>query len=104
MASTTDPQKSGELMLEAAKQSVKSTKRMQSLNLVKGLRVRRLGTNGVEKMAKELVQDDVRNEGVVIKLMDIVVKSSEEKANKARLITFKSMKKARACLPAGRIL
>ena len=63
--STTDPNKSGELMLEAAKQSVKSTRRMQAFNLVRGLKTRRVGTHVVEKAAKTLTQEKERNESVV---------------------------------------
>ena len=39
--STTDPDKAGELMLEAAKLTVKMTKRVLAYNLVKGLQRRR---------------------------------------------------------------
>ena len=99
--STTDPNKSGELMLEAAKQSVKSTRRMQAFNLVRGLKTRRVGTHFIEKAAKTLTQEKVRNESVVMKLLDIVVKSSEAKALKAKNVARKSMKKAVKNLPAG---
>ena len=99
--STTDPNRSGELMLEAAKKSVKSTRRMQALNLVRGLKTRRVGTHVIEKTAKTLTQEKERNESVVIKLLDIVVKSSEAKAEKAKNLARKSMKKAVKNLPAG---
>ena len=99
--STTDPNKSGELMLEAAKQSVKSTRRMQAFNLVRGLKSRRVGTHFIEKAAKTLTQESERNESVVIKLLDIVVKSSEAKALKAKHVARNSMKKAVKNLPAG---
>ena len=99
--STTDPNRSGELMLEAAKLSVKSTKRMQAFNLVRGLRIRRVGTHQIEKAAKTLTQDKERNEPVVIKLLDIVVKSSEAKSLKAKQVARKGMRRAVKNLPAG---
>ena len=82
--STTDPQRSGEMMLEAAKQSVKMTKRVLALNFVKGCRRRRVGTQAVEKMAKILTEQDERDERVVIKLMEIAVTASEKKLQAAR--------------------
>ena len=99
--STTDPDKAGELMLEAAKLTVKMTKRVLAYNLVKGLQRRRLGFPAVEKAAKILTENDERDEGVIMKLMDIVVKSSETKMKMARKVAFKSSGKAKAILPAG---
>ena len=58
---------------------VKMTKRVLAFDFVKGCRRRRMGTQAVERMAKILTEVDERDEGVVVKLMDIVVKSSEEK-------------------------
>ena len=49
---TTDPLRAGEGMLEACKLGETRTKKMLSVNLLKGLRKRRVGTNSVEKMAK----------------------------------------------------
>ena len=57
-------------MIEAAKQGVKRTKKVLSLNLLRGLRKRRMGTPAVEKMAKNLMEEKERQENVVIKLMD----------------------------------
>ena len=74
---------------------------MQSLNLVRGLRTRRCGTDAIEKCAKIVTEDDVRNEGVVMKLMDIAVKSSEEKVRRIRKVALKAKKEAIAVLPAG---
>ena len=98
---TTDPTKAGEKMLEAAKYSVKMTKRMTALNLVKGLKVRRLGTNSVEKAAKDLTEEKERNEGVVVKLMEIVVASSGKKMKMAKKKAYESKKEAIELLPAG---
>ena len=39
---TTDPQRTGEAMLEAAKSAVKMTKSVLAVNLLKGLMARRL--------------------------------------------------------------
>ena len=50
---TTDPQRSCEKMIEAAKLNVKMTKKVLAVNLMKGLRTRRLGTNQIEKMAMD---------------------------------------------------
>ena len=97
--STTDSNKSGELMLEAAKQRVKMTKRVLAFNFVKGCRMRRVGTQVVEKMAKILTELEERDEGVVNKLMDIVVNSSEKKVQVARKAAFNSGKKAKESLP-----
>ena len=69
--STTDPQRSGEIMLEAAKQSVKMTKRVLALNFVKGCRRRRVGTQAVEKMAKILLK--------LIKLIDLFLLMIEKR-------------------------
>ena len=90
---TTDPMRAGETMLEAAKQSIKMTKRETALDLVKGLRQRKIGTNEVENVK--------RNEGVVIKLMDIVVNASKKKVVEARRNAFRSKLEARRVLPAG---
>ena len=91
----------GEKMIEAAKQGVKRTKKVLALNLLRGLRKRRLGTPAVEKMAKNLMEEMERQENVVIKLMDIAVDSAEEKAKKAKIEADKSMKEAKRALPAG---
>ena len=99
--STTDPNKAGEMMLEAAKSTVKMTKRVLAFNLVKGCRRRRVGTHAVEKAAKMLTEMDERDEGVVVKLLDIVIKSSETKMMRARKEAFHSSRMAKALLPAG---
>ena len=99
--STTDPNKSGELMLEAAKTRVKMTKRVLAFNFVRGCRRRRVGTEVVEKMGKVLTEMEERDEGVVLKLMDIVVKSSEKKVQAARKAAFNSGRKAKDSLPPG---
>ena len=91
----------GEKMKEAAKQGVKRTKKVLALNLLRGLRKRRLGTPAVEKMAKNLMEENERQENVVIKLMDIAVRSAEEKAKKAKMEADRSMKEAKRELPAG---
>ena len=88
-------------MIEAAKQGVKRTKKVLALNLLRGLRKRRLGTPAVEKMAKNLMEENERQENVVIKLMDIAVRSAEEKAKKAKMEADRSMKEAKRELPAG---
>ena len=58
---TTDPNKAGEKMLEAVKENIKMTKRVTALNLLKGLKQRRCGTAAIEKAAKLLVDDEVRD-------------------------------------------
>ena len=55
---TTDPLRAGEGMLEACKLGVKRTKKVLSVNLLKGLRKRRTGTAVVEKMAKILTEEE----------------------------------------------
>ena len=55
------------------------TKTETALDLVKGLRQRKVGTNKVENAAKVQMEDVNRNEGVVIKHMDFVVKACEKK-------------------------
>ena len=49
---TTDHTRAGEDMIEACKLGAKRTRRMLSVNLLKGLRKRRVGTNTLEKIAK----------------------------------------------------
>ena len=88
-------------MLEAAKSTVKMTNRILAFNLVKGLRRRRVGTHAIEKAAKILIEMEERDEGVVVKLLDIVIKSSETKMMMARKVAFCSSRKAKALLPAG---
>ena len=99
--STTDPNRSGELMLEAMKQRVKMTKRVLSFNFVSGLRRRRIGTDAVEKAGKMLIEAEDRDESVVMKLMDIVVKASEKKVQLARKAAFSCGWKAKDSLPPG---
>ena len=99
--STTDPRKSVELMLEAAKKSVKLTKRVQSSNLLKGLRSKRLGTDAVEKMARNLIESKERSEKVAIKLMDIALESANLKSENDKREDVKSMREANKVLPAG---
>ena len=101
VTTTTDPIRAAENMLEAAKNSIKMTKRTTALNLLKGLRVRRLGTYSVEKASKDLTKEIERNEGVVMKLMYIVVGASELKMKVARKRAFKSKKEVIEMLPAG---
>ena len=74
---------------------------MLALNLLRGLRKRRMGTPAVEKMAKNLMEETERQENVVNKLMDIAVSSAEEKATKAKIEADRSMKEAKKALPAG---
>ena len=99
--STTDPNKAGEMMLEAAKSTVKMTNRILAFNLLKGLQRRRVGTHLIEKTSKLLIEMEERDEGVVVKLLDIVIKSSEMKMMMARKLAFCSSRKAKALLPAG---
>ena len=66
--STTDPDKASEMMLEAAKNKIKLTKRVLAVNLLKGLRRRRIGTHTLEKAAKLVTEEDERDEKVVIKI------------------------------------
>ena len=98
---TTDPLRAGEGMLEACKLGVKRTKKVLSVNLLKGLRKRRTGTAVVEKMAKILTEEKRRNERVVVQLLDIALKSSEERAIRAKKAADESMKEARGKLPPG---
>ena len=51
-------------------------KRVQSMNLPKGLRQREVGTNSAEKAVKMLTEETERNGGVMMQSMVIVVKSS----------------------------
>ena len=84
--------------MEAAKQGVKRTKRVLSLDLLRGLRKRRVGTHAMEKMAKNLTEVKERQEKVVIKLIDIAISSAEEKATKASREADQSMKEAKRAL------
>ena len=60
---TTDPRRTGEKMLKAAKANVNLVKKVQTRNLLEGLEVRRLGTNEIETMAKKLVNGPEREKG-----------------------------------------
>ena len=97
---TTDPQRAGETMIEATKLNVKMTKKVLLVNMLKGLRTRRLGTNQIE-MSKDLTEEGNRDEKVVVKLMDIAVKAAEGKAESARRELLRSMRKAKMHLPPG---
>ena len=88
-------------MLEAAKQKVKMTKRVLALDFVKGCRKRRVGTHMVEKVAKLLTEQEERDEAVVIRLMDIVVRSSEKKVLAAKKAAFSIGQKVKNLLPPG---
>ena len=70
---TTDPHRAGEIMLEAAKTNVKHTKKVIASNLMKGLHIRKVGTNKVEKVARVLTEENERNEGVVTKILEIEI-------------------------------
>ena len=91
----------GEIMMVAAKQGVKRTRRVLSLNLLRGLRKRRVGTHAIEKMAKNLTEVTERQEKVVIKLIDIAIDAAAEKAAIASREADKSMKEAKRALPVG---
>ena len=49
---TTDPNRAAEAILEAVDCGVKSTRRLVAVNLLKGLRNRRIRTNAIKKPAK----------------------------------------------------
>ena len=87
--------------MEAAKLGVKRTRRVLSLNLLRGLRKRRVGTHAIEKMARNLTEVKDRQEKVVIKLLDIAIDAAEEKAAKASREADKSMKEVKRALPVG---
>ena len=86
-------------MIEAAKLNVKMTKKVLAVNLLKGLRKRRLGTNQIEKISKDLTEQNVRDEKVVVKLMDIVVKAAEDRAQRVKKEA--GVKEAKMSLPPG---
>ena len=70
---TTDPPRAGEAMLEAAKLSVKSTKRLLAVNFLKGLKKRRIGTMAIEKSAQLVMESVVRSEKTVVKMMNMAI-------------------------------
>ena len=70
---TTDPIRAGEKMLEATESNTKLARKTQSVNLLQGLLVRKVGTNVVEKVAKMMSEEDERDEALVEKLMRIMV-------------------------------
>ena len=80
---------------------MKRTRRVLSLNLLRGLRKRRVGTHAIEKMARNLTEVKDRQEKVVIKLLDIAIDAAEEKAAKASREADKSMKEVKRALPVG---
>ena len=85
---TTDAQTSGETMLEAAKASIKLTRKVLASNLMEGLQTRRVGTHKVEKVARMITGEDERNESVVKKILDIeveLIKKKEQNAHKVDL-------------------
>ena len=65
-------------MIEACKLGVKRTRRMLSVNLLKGLKKRIVGTNTFEKIAKILTEENVRNEKVIVEIGKIGMKESEQ--------------------------
>ena len=48
---TTDPQRAGEEMIEACRLGLRRTTKVLSVNLLKGLRRRRVGTHAEQNMA-----------------------------------------------------
>ena len=71
-------------MLEAAKARTKMTKMMLKVDTLKGLLDRKVGTNGIEKAAKLVTDDPVRNETVVIQLMRIALDGAGKKLTKQK--------------------
>jgi len=98
---TTDPQRAGEKMLEAAKASCNLTKKVQTKDLLEGLETRRIGTNEIEKMAKKLVMEEVRDERVVVKLVRIAKDAAKKREKRSRKIFQEARKEALETLPAG---
>ena len=99
--STTDPKRAGEKMLVAAKANTKLARKTQSVNLMEGLLVRRVGTNLVEKIAKMMADDDERDERLVVKLMSIMVWLTRRKQLSAKKSFQKAKREADKVLPAG---
>ena len=81
---TTDPERAGEKMLEAAKVNVQLVKKVQAKNLLEGLKVRKVGTHVTEKAAKMLMMSEVREESVVVKLVEIQRLAAEKKEQEVR--------------------
>ena len=71
------------------------------MNLLNGLRRRRIGTHTLEKAAKLVTEEDERDEKVVIKVLDIAVSKAEMKASRAKKEAHRSCWKANRVLPAG---
>ena len=98
---TTDPQRAGERMLEAAKTSCKLIKKVQTKDLLEGLETRRIGTNEIEDMAKKLVKEDFRDETVVVKLVRIAKEAAKRRERTSRKTFQKARWEALRPLPAG---
>ena len=98
---TTDAQTSGETMLEAAKASIKLTRKVLASNLMEGLQTRRVGTHKVEKVARMITEEEERNESVVKKILDIEVELTKKKEQKARKVCRSAKRTAEKILPAG---
>ena len=81
---TTDPERAGEKMLEAAKVNVQLVKKVQAKNLLEGLKVMKVGTHVTEKAAKMLMMSEVREESVVVKLVEIQRLAAEKKEQEVR--------------------
>ena len=71
-------------MLEAAKSRTKMTKMMLKVDTLKGLMDRKVGTNSIEKAAKLVIEEPIRNETVVVKLVQIALEGAAKKLSKKK--------------------
>ena len=63
--------------------------------------VRKVGTPVVEKAAKMITEETGRNEGVVMKILRIVVEEAKKKESKAKINFRRDRRNAEKTLPAG---
>ena len=98
---TTDPTRTGEKMLKAAKLNNILVKRVQTGNVLSGLEVRRIGTNEIESMAKKLLRSDKRDEGVVTRLVGLAKEAARKRERDSRRTFQMARREAERSLPAG---
>ena len=73
-------------MLEAAKSRTKNTKMMLKVDTLNGLMDRKVGKNSIEKAAKLVVEEPVRNKTLVVRLVQVSLDGAAKKLSKTEKV------------------
>ena len=80
-----DPTEAGRKMRQCYYTLEKLTKRQLTVDCLKKLRVRRVGTNEVEKMSKRMIRGEVRrNPKIVVTLLELKLEDAEKIVERQR--------------------